>query len=121
VPVLDDYLNFADQSSQLADQGWMSEMRATAEEEVRRKYYPRYPSIASLPDTLTQQGGEFDKRVRSWLDARWASDRSNFTEDDRKKLLRFRSMAKMLRVAAIQLELENSYIRYQARIMTNLK
>ncbi len=121
VPVLDDYLNFADQSSEMADQGWMRQMRATAEEEVRRKYYPRYPSIASLPDTLTRQGGEFDQRVRSWLDSRWAKERSNFTEDDRKTLLRFRGMAKMLRVAAIQVELENSYIRYQARIMTNLK
>jgi hypothetical protein len=105
----------------MADQGWMHQMRATAEEEVRRKYYPRYPSIASLPNTLTQQGGEFDQRVRAWLDARWAKERSNFTEDDRKTLLRFRGMAKMLRVAAIQVELENNYIRYQARIMTNLK
>lgn len=121
VPVLDDYLNFADQTSELADQGWMHEMRATAEEEVRRKYYPRYPSIASLPRNLTQQGGEFQKRVKTWLDERWASERSNFTEDDRKQMLRFRGMAKMLRVAAIQVELENSYIRYQARIMTNLK
>jgi hypothetical protein len=121
VPVLDDYLNFANQSSEMADQGWMYQMRATAEEEVRRKHYPRYPSIASLPDTLTRQGGEFDQRVRAWLDARWAKERSNFTEDDRETLLRFRGMAKMLRVAAIQVELENNYIRYQARIMTNLK
>ena len=57
----------------------------------------------------------------SWLDARWAQDRTEFTADDRTNLLRFRGLAKMLRVAAIQVELENSYIRYQARVMTNLK
>lgn len=121
VPVLDDYLEFADQSSEMADPGWMRDMRGTAEEEVRRKHYPRYPSIASMPKTLTRQGGEFDQRVRAWLDARWAQDRTEFTADDRTNLLRFRGLAKMLRVAAIQVELENSYIRYQARVMTNLK
>jgi len=121
VPVLDDYLDFADQSSALPDQGWMRDMRRQAEEAVRKKHYPRYPSMASMPKTLTQQGGEFDKLVRAWLDARWAQERTNWSAEDRATMKRFRGLAKMLSVAAIQLDLENSYIRYQARVMTNLK
>jgi len=121
VPVLDDYLKFAEQSSEAPEAEWMMQMRPTAENEVRRKHYPRFPSMASMPENMTAPGSEFDKRVVAWMRARWAKERTNWTAEDRERVLRFRGMAKMLRVAAIQVELENSYIRYQARIMTNVK
>jgi hypothetical protein len=119
--VLDDYMNFADTSSADPDPEWMMRLRASAEDEVRRKYYPRYPSMASMPPNLKEPGGEFDVRVVAYLREKWGKERSSFTADDRASMQQFRGLTEMFRAAAVQVELQNNYIRYQARIMTKLR
>jgi hypothetical protein len=118
-PVLDDYLNFADSSTVNPDPDWMRMTRPQAEDYVRRKQYPRYPSKASMPRSLTQPGGEFDKRVVAYLRRKWSEDRTNFTAEDRESIQQLRGLAEMFRSAALQLELQNNYIHYQARITSD--
>ena len=120
-PVLDDYMNFADSSSDAPNPEWMMQMRASAEDYVRRKTYPRYPSMASMPPNLKEPGGEFDKQVVAYMREKWNKERTNFTASDRASMQQFRGLTEMFRAAAIQVELQNNYIRYQARIMTKLR
>lgn len=115
--VLDDYLTFADTSSEQMDPEWMMLTRPSVEDRVRRKSYPQYPSKASMPKNLTKQGGEFDQKVVAEMRAKWSRERTNFTAADRQGLQQLRGMSELFRGAALQLELEKNYIRYQLRLM----
>ena len=119
--VFDDYMSFVDSSSSLPNPEWMMQMRSSAEDFVRRKYYPRYPSIASMPPNLKGAGGEFDKRVVAYMRDKWSKERSSFTSEDRESMEQFRGLSEMFKTGAIQLELQNNYIRYQAKIITTLR
>ncbi|MFN3241791.1 MAG: hypothetical protein ACE37K_09800 [Planctomycetota bacterium] len=116
-PVLDDYLAFADSSSAQPDPEWMMLTRPTAEDYVRRKHYPQYPSKASMPRNLTQQNGEFDQKVVAYLREKWTKERTNFSAEDRQALEQMRGISQMFKGAALQLELEKNFIRYQLRLM----
>ncbi|HEB53164.1 MAG TPA: hypothetical protein ENI87_07920 [bacterium] len=120
-PVFDDYLAFADQSSVDPDPKWMMDMRPSAEDAVRRRDYPRYPSISSMPKSLTEPGGEFDRRVVAYMREQWARTRTSFTAADRLAVEQLRGLARMMRAAAVQVELANNYIRYQVRVMTDVR
>ena len=120
-PVLDDYMNFADSSSEAPNPEWMMQVRATAEDYIRKQHYPHYPSMASMPPNLKEPGGEFDNRVVAYMREKWNKERTNFTAGDRAKMQQFRGLTEMFRAAAIQVELQNNYIRYQARIMTKVR
>lgn len=115
VQVLDDYLAFAEPSD-TPDQEWMVTIRPGAEEQVRRTRYPSYPSKASMPKSMTDAGGEFDQAVVAYMRDQWLKDRTNFTAEDRGKLQQMRSIATLLEGAHLQLELQNSYIRYLLRV-----
>ncbi|MEC9048737.1 MAG: hypothetical protein VYA51_12050, partial [Planctomycetota bacterium] len=115
--VLDDYLAFADTSSEQMDPEWMMLTRPSVEDQVRRKSYPQYPSKASMPKNLTKQGGEFDQKVIAAMRTKWSRERTNFTAADRQGLQQLRGMSELFRGAALQLELEKNYIRYQLRLM----
>ena len=88
---------------------------------MRKKFYPRYPSISSLPPNLKQQGSEFDKRVVAHMNEMWTKARTSFTPEDRQKMEQLRGLTEMFRAAGVQLELQNNYIRYQARVMTDFR
>lgn len=118
-PVLDDYLAFADASSAQPDPEWMMLTRPSAEDYVRRKNYPQYPSKASMPRNLTQQGGEFDQKVVAYMQQKWTKERTNFSAEDREGLEQLRGLSELFTGAALQLELEKNYIRYQLRLMGN--
>jgi hypothetical protein len=119
VPVLDDYLQFAEMQNQEPDPEWKFQMRAQAEEEVRRTKYPRYPSKASIPKAVLD--GEFEQAVGQWMDDKWRQVRTSFSADDRARLLEFKGLAQMLSAVAVQVELQANYIRYQARVMTEFR
>lgn len=121
VPVLDDYLSFADSSTSEPDAEWMMQTRRGAEEHVRRTHYPRFRSMASMPRNLREPGGEFDQKVVAYMRELWTKARTNFTAEDRESIKQFRGMARMFKSAAIQVELQNNYIRYQARVMTDMR
>jgi len=118
-PVLDDYLAFADASSAQPDPEWMMLTRPSAEDYVRRKHYPQYPSKASIPQNLTRQGGEFDQKVVAYMQQKWTKERTNFSAEDRKSLEQMRGISELFSGAALQLELEKNYIRYTLRLMGN--
>ncbi len=120
VPVIDDYLAFAEPSD-VPDQEWMMLTRPGAEEQVRRTRYPNYPSKASMPKNLTDPGGEFDQAVTAYMQQQWLKERTNFSAEDRNQLQQLRSMATMLESAHLQLELQNSYIRFLLRLKGNFR
>jgi len=99
----------------------MMQMRPSAENYVRKRHYPRYPSMSSMPANLKAQGSEFDKRVIAYMRQKWTKERTNFTAEDRASIEQFRGLAEMFKAAAVQVELQNNYIRYQARIMTDVR
>ncbi|MBL8723042.1 MAG: hypothetical protein JNK49_03305 [Planctomycetes bacterium] len=121
VPVVDDFVKFAEADSEIADAEWLVANRSTAEDHVRRTQFARYPSKASMPASLTQPGGEFDNAVRARLDEMWKLQRSNFTADDRAKMLQLRAFASLCRTAYLQVELENNYIWFQGKAVGNLR
>jgi hypothetical protein len=116
VPMFDDYLTFAEADTELPDPFWMAQNRPTAEDHVRRTQYARYASVAAIPEALRQPGGEFDLAVVAHLRDLWRKDRTSFTADDRAQMQQLKALAQMLQVGAVQLELENNFIRYQARL-----
>jgi len=119
LPLIDDYVNFAAAASDLADPVWMMENRPSAEETVRRAQFARYNSKAAMPKAMTDEGGEFEVAVTNHLKQLWQQARTNFTAKDRADMQQLRAMAQMLRSASLQLELENNYIRFQARLVPN--
>ncbi len=119
LPLIDDYVNFAAAASDLPDPAWMMENRPSAEETVRRAQFARYGSKAAMPKAMTDEGGEFDVAVTNYLKQQWQQARTNFTAKDRADMQQLRAMAQMLRSASLQLELENNYIRFQARLAPN--
>ncbi len=119
IPMFDDYLAFAEANSEVADPEWLAQNRPGAEEQVRRTKFARYPSKASMPPTMTEPGGEFDVAVVEWLREQWRQQRTSFTADDRRLIEQWKAMANLLQVGVVQLELENSYIRYQARLVAS--
>lgn len=121
LPLIDDYIGFADSSSEQADPVWMMENRPAAEETVRRTQFARYPSKASMERSMTEPGGEFEVAVTNYLRQQWQQARTSFTADDRAQMQQLRSFAQMLRSACLQLELENNYIRFQARVVPMLR
>ena len=116
-PVLDDYLAFADAGSSQPDPEWMMLSRPDVEDQVRRRHYKQYPSKAAMPRNLTQQGGEFDLKVAAALREKWTRERTNFTASDRQGMEQLRGFSQLFSGAALQLELEKNYIRYQLRLM----
>ena len=120
-PVLDDYMNFADSNTAMPNPEWMMQMRPSAEDFVRKKHYPRYPSMSSMPPNLKEPGSEFDKRVVAYMREKWTKERTNFTAEDRASMQQLRGLTELFNVAAVQVELQNNYIRYQARIMTDVR
>ncbi|MFK7739871.1 MAG: hypothetical protein AB8H80_06070, partial [Planctomycetota bacterium] len=121
VPVIEDYLAAANSDSASPDPDWMMINRPDSEDYVRRTKYPRYPSKASMPRSLTEPGGEFDQAVVRHLQQKWTKARTNFSAEDRESMEQLRGMAQMLNVAAIQVQLQNNFIRCQARILTNMR
>jgi hypothetical protein len=121
VPVVDGYMAFADQNSELADQGWMMENRPAVEDQVRRASFAQFPSKASMPKAMTEPGGEFDAAVVRQLQEMWKRQRTSFTAADRASMDQLRGMLQLLKAGCVQLELENNYVRFQARLAAKLK
>ena len=121
VPVLDDYIRFADAASETPDPEWQLQVRPRAEEHVRRTRYPQYPSVASIPQALRDRGGEFDEAVVQHMRELWRRERTSFTADDRATMQQLRAFAGALRAGFVQVELENSYIRFLATLVPDLR
>ena len=115
--VIDDYIGFAQNASATPDPEWMALTRPSAEDHVRRTKYPQYPSKAAMPRSLTEPGGDFDTAVVAYLRDRWTQTRTSFTAEDRVGMQQLRGISQLLDAAAIQVELQNNYIRYQLRLM----
>ncbi|HEX6813241.1 MAG TPA: hypothetical protein VF384_16590 [Planctomycetota bacterium] len=121
LPVIDDYITFAAADSELPDPEWMMQSRPAAEEHVRRTRFPQYPSKASMPKSMTDQGGDFDLAVVGHLREMWQKERTNFTAADREYMKQLRALAQMVKAACVHVQLENNYIRFQARVMANAR
>jgi hypothetical protein len=121
VHVLDDYTSFASALNELPDQDYLVTNRPAAEEQIRREKYARYPSKASMPPSLTEPGGEFDQAVVALMNEKWRKDRTNFTADDRAQMQQLRAFCKMLKAGYVQVDLENNYIRFQAKVLGDLR
>ncbi|MEZ6038348.1 MAG: hypothetical protein R3F29_12770 [Planctomycetota bacterium] len=119
--VVEDYIGFAQSASATPDPEWMALTRPSAEDHVRRTKYPQYPSKAAMPRSLTEPGGAFDEAVVAYLRDRWTQTRTSFTANDRVQMQQLRGFCQLLDAAAIQLELQNNYIRYQARLTTRYR
>ena len=118
LPVLDDYMAFANTVNEQPDMEWMVQNRPAAEDQVRRSRFAQYPSKASMPKALID--GEFEIAVGGYLREQWSSARTNFTADDRSQMQQFRAMAEMLATGCMQFELENNYVRFQLRLTGNM-
>ncbi|MBL8756070.1 MAG: hypothetical protein JNK15_22445 [Planctomycetes bacterium] len=116
VPMFDDYLAAADANNELPDPEWMASARQAAEDQVRRSQFPTYGSIAAIPET---QRGQFEQAVGAYLREQWRKERSNVPPEARAQILQMRAMAQMLKVGCLQLELENSFAHFQARLVLN--
>jgi hypothetical protein len=121
VPVLDDYLAFAESASESPDPDWLRSVRPAAEDQVRRTRYPQYPSVASMPRSMTDPGGEFDQAVVAHMQEQWRRERTSFTAEDRAQMQQLRAGARLLRAGFVQFELENSYIRFLASLIPDLR
>lgn len=119
--VMDDYLSFAASDSETPDPEWLMISRPAAEEQIRRTRYAQYPSKASLPRSLVEPGGDFDRAVVAYLFEQWRRERTSFTAADRDKMQQLRAMAQLLDAAYVQVELENNYIRFQAKALGDLR
>ena len=115
VPVLDDYMAFAEADSQHPDPDWLSIVRPQVEQEVRRAKFPRYPSKAAIPQSVLR--GEFEEAVQLAMREKWRRERTNFTAADRDHVGQLRAMAQMLETAYVQVELMNNFIRYQLKLL----
>ena len=93
--------------------------RPAAEETVRKTRYAKYPSKASIPKSVLE--GEFDQAVRAYLAERWRQERTSFTAGDKSQMQQLRAMAELLNVGYVQVELENNYIRFQTKLLGNLR
>jgi len=121
LPVLDGYASFAEAGSEVPDQEWMVQNRPAVEDQVRRASFAQYPNKASMPKAMTEAGGEFDVAVVAQLREQWRRQRTSFTAEDRAQMEQLRGLAQLLKAGIIQLELENNYVRFQARLATNLR
>ena len=121
LPVLDGYAQFADAATEVPDQEWMVQNRPGVEEQVRRASFAQYPNKASMPRGMIDPGGEFDVAVVAQLREQWRRQRTSFSAEDRAQMEQLRSMVQLLKAGVIQLELENNYVRFQARLSANLK
>ena len=74
-----------------------------------------------MPKSMTEAGGDFDLAVGAYLRELWQRERTNFTAADREAMKQLRALAQLLEAACVHVELENNYIRFQARIMANLR
>ena len=74
LPVLDDYMAFAEADSELPDPDWQSIVRGQVEEDVRRSQFVRYPSKASIPPNI--RSGAFEE-ARAGSDAREVAPRED--------------------------------------------
>lgn len=117
VPVLDDYLNYAESDSELPNPDWMRIVRGEIEEQVRRAKFARYPSKASIPRQILI--GDFEQAVREAMRERWRKERTNFSSDDRDRVRQLRAMAQLLDTGYMQLELMNNFIRFQTKLLLN--
>ncbi len=115
--VLDDYRAASEQQNTEPDPEWIMAQRSSAEEVVRRAKYAQYPSLASMPKNLLE--GEFQNEVRAYLREQWSKAAPGFSAETLPELDQLRGMAKMLDAAYLQLELENNYIRFQGKAVTN--
>ncbi|MEO6594426.1 MAG: hypothetical protein ABIP94_06715 [Planctomycetota bacterium] len=121
IPVLDDYMAFAEAATELPDNDWLLQSRPAAEDQIRRTRFPQYPSKASMPESLLKPDGEFEVAVVAFLREQWRRERTSFTADDRAHLQELRAMAQLVKAVCLQVELENNYIRFQARLMANFR
>ncbi len=121
VPVLDDYLTFADAASETPDPDWLRQVRPAAEEQVRRNRFPQYPSVASMPRSMVDPGGEFDQAVVAQMQEQWRRERTSFTADDRAQMQQLRAFARMLKAGFVQVELLNNYIRFLTSLIPDLR
>lgn len=119
VSVLDDYRDFAVADNEAPDQEWMMIARPAAEDTVRKTRFAQYPSKASMPKPVLE--GEFEQAVRAYLDEQWRKERTSFTAEDREQMQQVRAFCQLLDVGYVQVELENNYIRYQAKLLGNLR
>lgn len=119
--VMDDYRNFAEVSSELPDPEWMMQSRPAMEEQVRRTRFAQYPSKASMPKSMLEPGGDFDNAVVAALHEKWKQQRSSFTAADREQMVQLRAFADLIHSGYLQLELENNYIRFQGKLLGNLR
>ncbi len=115
--VLDDYRAASEQQNVEPDPEWIMAQRSSAEEVVRRAKYAQYPSLASMPKNLLD--GEFQTAVRDYLREQWSKASAGFSAQDLPKIDQLRGMAKLVDAAYLQLELENNYIRFQGKVITN--
>ncbi len=93
-------------------------MRGQIEEEVRRSKFPRYPSKASIPESILR--GDFEQAVQAAMRERWRREKTNFTAEDRATVQQLRALAQLLDAGYIQLELMNNFIRFQTKLLLNM-
>jgi hypothetical protein len=115
--VLDDYRAASQAQNAEPDPVWESEQRPTAEDAVRRAQYPQYPSMASMPKDLVD--GEFNDKVLAYLREQWNKASVGFSAQDLPAIDQLRGLAKLVDAAYLQVELENNYIRFQGKAVTD--
>jgi hypothetical protein len=55
------------------------------------------------------------------MQEQWRRERTSFTADDRAQMQQLRAFAHALRAGFVQVELENSYIRFLASLIPDLR
>ncbi|MCR9246493.1 MAG: hypothetical protein NXI31_15785 [bacterium] len=117
--LLDDYSAFAESDSEMPDADWMRIVRGQVEEQVRRSKFARYPSKASMPENI--RNGAFNQAVIQAMQEKWRREKTNFTAEDRAGVAQLRGMVQLFDTAYVQLELMNNYIRYQTKLLLNIR
>lgn len=114
-----EFQTYSEQSSEIPDPVWMQSNRPQAELEVRKARFPRYASVAAIPESMK---ADFEKEVVNHLNQQWKAAKSGLSGDDLRQLAQLRAIAETFRGAYMQLELgDNNYMRFLGKILAEYR
>lgn len=117
--VLDDYRAHIEQMNRDPDAGWMLSVRAQVQDEVRRKRFAQYATVAGIPEALR---ADFEAAVVQAMRELWErQQRSGVTSADLASVLQLRAMCRAMQGAYVAVQLENNYIRYQGKVIADYR
>jgi hypothetical protein len=116
--LFDSYRDYIGKSNLAPDPVWMMQIRPTAEETVRKARFPSRPTVASMTE---QEKADFERLIGEWMNTEWKKATAGVTPDDVRSIEQLHAFARGIDAAYLQVQLENNYIRFQGKVLTDLR